>query len=73
MLAKDHLVLAEILLRCVSLQILHGHLILKEFFGGRLKSLLLDRTWHVAFLKDAAWDKNVIIDLVIIGSHLVRR
>ena len=73
MLSKDNLVLAEILLGCVSLHLLHGHLIFEEFFSGRLKSLLLDGPWHVTFLKNTAWDEYVVIDLMLISSHLVSR
>ena len=71
MLTKDHLVLAKVLLRCISFHLLHSHLILKEFFSRGFQSLLLDRSWHVAFLEDASWYEYIIIDFVLVLSHFV--
>ena len=68
MLAEDDLILAQVLLRRVSLHLLHGHLVLKEFFGCSLESLLFDRAWYVAFLEDAPRNEHIVIDLVIVGS-----
>ena len=72
MLAEYDFILAKVLLRCVPLHRLHGHLILKEFFSGRLKSLLLDRAWNVAFLQDAPWNEDIIVD-AIVNAELIRR
>lgn len=72
-LSEDHFVLAEVLLRRVSLQLLHSHLILEEFFCRGFKPLLLDRSWYVAFLQDAPRNEHIVVDFVFIGSHFVRR
>ena len=72
MLAEYDFILSKVLLRCVALHRLHGHLILKEFFSGRLKPLLLDGAWNVAFLQDAPWNEDIIVDAVI-DAELVSR
>ena len=72
MLAEYDFILSKVLLGCITLHRLHGHLILKEFFSGRLKSLLLDRAWNVAFLQDAPWNEYIIVD-AIVDAELVSR
>ena len=68
MLTEDDLIFAQILLRCVSFHLLHGHLILEEFFRCRLESLLLDRAGDVALLEDAAGDEHIVVYFMFIGS-----
>ena len=72
MLAEYNFILSKVLLRCIALHRLHGHLILKKFFSGRLKPLLLDRAWNVALLQDAPRNEDIIVDSII-DAELVRR
>jgi len=71
-LTEDDFVLAEELLFGLrALQLLDCKLVLKELFSSLLKSLLFNQTWCIVLLENAAWNEDIVVDLVVIGCVIV--